>query len=75
MSSGNAKRSASDEEQESSSEASAPPSMTITSDEINFLIHRYLREAGKWSTRRLVVNLLETYLPFFVCFLCTSSDA
>lgn len=69
MSSGNAKRSASDEDQESCSEASAPPSMTITSDEINFLIHRYLRESGKLATRRLVVNLRETSI-FCVVVVC-----
>ena len=57
MSNDNVKRIGSEEDNESSSEASAPSSMTITSDEVNFLVYRYLREAGKCSTRSVVVNL------------------
>lgn len=57
MANNNVKRIGSEEDNESSSEASAPPSMTITSDEVNFLVYRYLREAGKCSTRSVVVKL------------------
>ena len=37
---------ASDEDNDASSEESIPPAMTMTSDEVNFLVYRYLQENG-----------------------------
>ena len=40
----------------------SPPSMQITSDEINFLVYRYLQEAGAYS---LLSQILPRWATFF----------
>ncbi len=39
-------KSASDDDDGMSTDASAPQAMTLSSDEVNFLLYRYLQESG-----------------------------